>query len=232
MEALQQKVRSLEDAKINSANEAATNDREKRRLEAEAAELRRKIKEFEDQLSEVMTDGEGDDLEAELDQTKVRLEKARLDLQVKEANKFTYAAYVEEIDEMVSGNGNGKACCPTCNRAFKSEAEARELKADLEDIIAKIPSKVNSLRNKVKAEERRLEELQVMLLLLLFVYLFVYCLLFNSCRCCCRPSGRSTSTAPPCRPRSAGSPRSLGPRRNLGGRCARSRTSLTRALRS
>ena len=97
-------------------------------------------------------------------QTKVRLEKARLDLQVKEANKFTYAAYVEEIDEMVSGgNGNGKACCPTCNRAFKSEAEARELKADLEDIIAKIPSKVNSLRNKVKAEERRLEELQVLL---------------------------------------------------------------------
>ena len=39
----------------------------------------------------------------------------------------------------------------------------RELKADLEDIIAKIPSKVNSLRNKVKAEERRLEELQVLL---------------------------------------------------------------------
>ena len=92
-------------------------------------------------------------------QTKVRLEKARLELQVKEANKFTYAAYVEEIDEMV--NGSGKACCPTCNRVFKSEAEARELKADLEDIIAKIPSKVNSLRNKVKAEERRLEELQV-----------------------------------------------------------------------
>ena len=160
MEALQQKVRSLEEAKINSGNELATNDREKRRLEQEAAELRRKIKEFDDQLSEVMTSEDGD-LEDELDQTKLRLEKARLDLQVKEANKFTYAAYIKEIDDMVdSGN---KSCCPTCNRAFKSEGEARELKADLEDIIAKIPSKVNNLRNKVKAEERRLEELQVLL---------------------------------------------------------------------
>lgn len=160
MEALQQKVRSLEEAKINSGNELATNDREKRRLEQEAAELRRKIKEFDDQLSEVMTSEDGD-LEDELDQTKLKLEKARLDLQVKEANKFTYAAYIKEIDDMVdSGN---KSCCPTCNRAFKSEGEARELKADLEDIIAKIPSKVNNLRNKVKAEERRLEELQVLL---------------------------------------------------------------------
>ena len=160
MEALQQKVRSFEEAKINSGNELATNDREKRRLEQEAAELRRKIKEFDDQLSEVMTSEDGD-LEDELDQTKLKLEKARLDLQVKEANKFTYAAYIKEIDDMVdSGN---KSCCPTCNRAFKSEGEARELKADLEDIIAKIPSKVNNLRNKVKAEERRLEELQVLL---------------------------------------------------------------------
>ena len=123
MEALQQKVKSLEEAKINNGNELATNDREKRRLEQEASELRRKIKEFDDQLSEVMTSEDGD-LEDELDQTKLRLEKARLDLQVKEANKFTYAAYIKEIDDMVdSGN---KSCCPTCNRAFKSEAEARE----------------------------------------------------------------------------------------------------------
>ena len=123
MEALQQKVKSLEEAKINNGNELATNDREKRRLEQEASELRRKIKEFDDQLSEVMTSEDGD-LEDELDQTKLRLEKARLDLQVKEANKFTYAAYIKDIDGMVdSGN---KSSCPTCNRAFKSEAEARE----------------------------------------------------------------------------------------------------------
>ena len=123
MEALQQKVRSLEEAKINSGNELATNDREKRRLEQEAAELRRKIKEFDDQLSEVMTSEDGD-LEDELDQTKLKLEKARLDLQVKEANKFTYAAYIKEIEEM--GDSGNKSSCPTCNRAFKSEAEARE----------------------------------------------------------------------------------------------------------
>ena len=60
MEALQQKVKSLEEAKINSGNELATNDREKRRLEQEASELRRKIKEFDDQLSEVMTSEDGD----------------------------------------------------------------------------------------------------------------------------------------------------------------------------
>ena len=63
--------------------------------------------------------------EGELDRTKLSLEKARLDLQVKEANKFTYAQYIKEIDEMVD-SGNNKSCCPTCNRAFKSEAEARE----------------------------------------------------------------------------------------------------------
>ena len=69
--------------------------------------------------------------EGELDRTKLSLEKARLDLQVKEANKFTYAQYIKEIDEMVD-SGNKKSCCPTCNRAFKSEAEARE---DIQQII-------------------------------------------------------------------------------------------------
>ena len=135
-------------------------NREKRRLEQETSELRRKIKEFDDQLSEIMTSEDGD-LEDELDQTKLRLEKDRLELQVKEANKFTYAQYIKEIDDMVD-TGN-KSSCPTCNRAFKNEGEARELKADLEEIIAKIPSKVNSLRSKVVKGEKRLEELQVLL---------------------------------------------------------------------
>ena len=74
MEALQLKVKSLEEAKINTDNELATNEREKRRLEGEASDLKRKIKEFDDQLSDVMTAEDGEaDLEGEISLDKLRL---------------------------------------------------------------------------------------------------------------------------------------------------------------
>ena len=98
------------------------------------------------------------DLEEELERTKERLDKTRLELSKKEAVKYTYAELVEKIENAF--DRGVKPACPTCNRGFKHDREAAELKEDLEDEIKQNPHRVKAIKSRLEKEEEKSEKLQ------------------------------------------------------------------------
>jgi len=118
----------------------------------ETDKKQRRMQGLEEKVGDVL--GEGEDIDEELEKVKEELEEARIDLQVKEAGKYTYKEMLDRMTRMV------EPACPTCSREFAKKNEAAELKQDLEDKIAAIPGKVKSLQLKVKQKTARMENLQ------------------------------------------------------------------------
>nr|XP_040566822.1 LOW QUALITY PROTEIN: DNA repair protein RAD50-like [Lepeophtheirus salmonis] len=93
---------------------------------------------------------ENDPFEKELELSKLEVENTRSEVQVKEANIFTYKEFIERLKETDS------PCCPTCSRSFHKKEEVKELISDLEMEIKRIPNKVKSIKTKLnKAESKR-----------------------------------------------------------------------------
>ena len=89
------------------------------------------------------------------------MEKARNVLEVKQANKHSFQEMINKLNKMQSSHV--KPSCPTCNRHFDTNSEANDLKRDLENDIKKIPSKVQSIQNKLQKATQRYDKLQVFL---------------------------------------------------------------------
>ncbi|CAB4063828.1 RAD50 [Lepeophtheirus salmonis] len=92
---------------------------------------------------------ENDPFEKELELSKLEVENTRSEVQVKEANIFTYKEFIERLKETDS------PCCPTCSRSFHKKEEVKELISDLEMEIKRIPNKVKNLL----PEKRQCDEL-------------------------------------------------------------------------
>ena len=89
------------------------------------------------------------------------MEKARNELEVKQANKHSFQEMINKLNKMQSSHV--KPSCPTCNRHFDSNSEVSDLKRNLENDIKKIPSKVLSIQNKLQKATQRYDKLQVLL---------------------------------------------------------------------
>ena len=89
------------------------------------------------------------------------MEKARNELEIKQANKHSFQEMINKLNKMQSSHV--KPSCPTCNRHFDSNSEVSDLKRNLENDIKKIPSKVLSIQNKLQKATQRYDKLQVLL---------------------------------------------------------------------
>ena len=89
------------------------------------------------------------------------MEKARNELEVKQANKYSFQEMINKLNKMQSSHV--KPSCPTCNRHFDSNSEVNDLKRNLENDIKKIPSKALSIQNKLQKATQRYDKLQVLL---------------------------------------------------------------------
>ncbi len=94
-------------------------------------------------------------LELALNAAKREIDEAREELSRKEANKFTYEEFINKIDRMMEKQG--RTACPTCNRAFEDESEARDLQTDLREMVRKIPDRVKAIKERITGCERRQE---------------------------------------------------------------------------
>ena len=73
------------------------------------------------------------DFEEQLQLAKDDMEKARYELEVKQANKHSFQEMINKINKMQSSHV--KPSCPTCNRHFDSNSEVNDLKRNLENDI-------------------------------------------------------------------------------------------------
>ena len=145
--------------KLSTENEGKKNER--KILLKDVALKEDRIKRFERDLQDSDLIELSQNFEDELQSAKEEIEKTRLELEVKQANKYTFQEFIDKIDKMqISSN---QACCPTCNRNFDSKYEANEVKRDLENSIKRIPSKVQSIQNRLERLVKRCEKLQAML---------------------------------------------------------------------
>ena len=153
MDRLAESKQGLEKAVIQSRSSIDVKKDKRKQLLAEVSERQAKISGFQEELGDLVDAEEETALEDVLETTKEEVEAARMELQVKEANRFTFDEYIKSLE--LGGKRNQHAC-PTCNRGFKSSREAEELKSDLRDQIKKIPSKVQSIKSRlVKLTEKQ-----------------------------------------------------------------------------
>ncbi|TRY63271.1 hypothetical protein TCAL_04658, partial [Tigriopus californicus] len=151
------KERQSLEADINSRKaEMSSLEKSETMIQSDVKNKEEKAKRLEDDIRQVLKDGE--DLDEELQSTKDKLNETRHDLQVKEANKFSYGETIAKLEAMMA---KGKTTsCPTCRRAFEEKIEAQELKDDLQKQIDKIPSKVRSIKDQLIQLDSRYEKLQ------------------------------------------------------------------------
>merc|ERR1712141_981901 len=117
--------------KLSTENEGKKNER--KILLKDVALKEDRIKRFERNLQDSDLIELSQNFEDELQSAKEEIEKTRLELEVKQANKYTFQEFIDKIDKMqISSN---QSCCPTCNRNFDSKNEANEVKRDLENSI-------------------------------------------------------------------------------------------------
>ena len=90
------------------------------------------------------------------------MEKTRNELQAKEANKFTFADFAERLTGMKE-NAAVKPSCPTCNRHFDTHSQVDQLVQELRQEVAKIPSKVQSIKKKLDRAQTKTDKLQELL---------------------------------------------------------------------
>ena len=143
------------------SNEIERKRLERKNLLKEVDQKEGRIKRFERNLQDMDLIEVDQDFEEQLQQTKDEVEKTRLELEVKQANKYTYQEFVDKINKMQASSS--KSCCPTCNRNFDSQTEANEVKRELENDIKRIPSKVQSIQNKLQKLTKRFDEFQSLL---------------------------------------------------------------------
>ena len=60
--------------------------------------------------------------------------------------------FIRKLDHMLEKKSG--TACPTCNRAFEEEAEARDLRTDLRDMVNKIPNRVKTIKEKIARFDR------------------------------------------------------------------------------
>lgn len=127
----------------------------KKSLQSEIQLIDEKVKRLLMKLGEHV----GCDFETEMASAKQEVERTRNELQVKEANKFTYQEFIDRLKRM-STSSDCKTACPTCSRPFDTSQEVDEVIDELATEIEKIPTKVRSMRTKLEKAEARLERLQ------------------------------------------------------------------------
>lgn len=151
------KERQSLEADINSRKaEKSSLEKSETMLQSDIKIKEEKAKRLEEEIRQVLKEGE--DLDEELQSTKDKLNETRHDLQVKEANKFSYGETIAKLDAMIA---KGKTTsCPTCRRAFEEKIEAQELKDDLQKQIDKIPSTVRSIKDQLSQLDAKYEKLQ------------------------------------------------------------------------
>ena len=120
---------------------------ERKNLSKEVGQKEDRIKRFDRNLQDLDLIEVDQDFEEQLQLTKDEVEKTRLELEVKQANKYTYQEMIDKINKMQKSSN--RSCCPTCNRNFDSQSEANQVKKELENDIKRIPSKVQSIQNKL-----------------------------------------------------------------------------------
>ena len=142
-------------------NEIESKRLERKNLSKEIDQKESRIKRFERELQDMDLMEVDQNFEEQLQQTKDEVEKTRLELEVKQANKYTYQEFIDKINKMQASSS--KSCCPTCNRNFDSQTEANEVKRELENDIKRIPSKVQSIQNKLLKLTKRFDKFQSLL---------------------------------------------------------------------
>ena len=152
---------SLEGKTTKLVHEIESKRNEKKTLSREIDQKEDRIKRFERTLQDSDLLEIDQDFEEQLQLAKEEVEKTRLELEVKQANKYTYQEFINKISKMQSTSG--KPCCPTCNRNFDNQAEANDVKRELENSIKRIPQKVQSIQNKLEKSTKRYDKMQTLL---------------------------------------------------------------------
>jgi len=134
---------------------------ERKTLSREADVKEDRIKRFERELQDSDLLDVDDNFEEELQKTKDDVDKTRLELEIKQANKYTYQELIDKINKMQLSSST--PCCPTCNRIFDTPSEANDVKRELENDIKRIPSKVHSIQNKLEKLVKKVDKLQSLL---------------------------------------------------------------------
>ena len=134
---------------------------ERKILSREVDVKEERIKRFERELQDSDLLDVDDNFEEELQKTKDEVDKTRLELEIKQANKYTYQELIDKINKMQLSSST--PCCPTCNRIFETPSEANDVKRELENDIKRIPSKVHSIQNKLNKLVKKVDKLQSLL---------------------------------------------------------------------
>ena len=143
------------DVKMNKLKSRVDREKDQQsRLMEEVRNHEDRIRKFEQKISDLATI---DTFDIELDTVKADVEKTRQELQVKEANKFTFQQFIDKLKQSDSGR---KKSCPTCCRAFSNQNETNTVIDHLKEEIKKIPSKVKFIENRLKAAIDKQEKLQ------------------------------------------------------------------------
>lgn len=121
-------------------------------LKKEKAVNMRKERELNAKVVNILDCGE--DLESEMIKTKDKLDSLRKELQVKEADKFSFANLLRSMDQMKED-----PACPLC-LVGKTKEEADKLKEEISKRIDDIPKSVQGLQKRVQQEDLRYQELQ------------------------------------------------------------------------
>ena len=158
---LQQSKNDLENKNGKLLHDIENKKNEKKTLAREIDSKEDRIKRFERELQDSDLLDVDEDFEDQLHKTKDEVEKIRLELEIKQANKFTYQEFIDKINKMQLSSNT--PCCPTCNRPFESPTEANDVKRELENDIKRIPSKVRSIQNKLVEKEQKRDKMQNLL---------------------------------------------------------------------
>ena len=148
----EKQMREIETKKATLEAESKSKKNQRKESNKSLDKSLSRIKVLEEKIGDVL--GSDEVLEDEIAKVKENLERARKDLALREAKKFTYREMIERMETMT-----GHAC-PLCLRKFNTKKEADELIEELEDEIILIPKKAKSLEGKVRSLTEKQELLQ------------------------------------------------------------------------